>query len=153
MQGVEAKLGRLGIELPSPPKAMATYSPAVRTGNLLMVAGQGPVLDGRITVKGRVGKEVDAKTAYEAARLSCLNALAVAREALGSLDRIRRPVRATVWVACTETFGEQPQVANGATDLLRDLWGAENLPARSAVGTNALPLGIPVEVELTFEVS
>jgi enamine deaminase RidA (YjgF/YER057c/UK114 family) len=148
----EDRLRQLKITLPTPPKAMAAYSSWVRSGNLLFIAGQGPVLDGKPTVKGKVGAGVTPQQAYDAARLSCLNALAVARDALGSLDKVKRPVYARLFVACADDFTEQPKVANGATELLRDLFGEANLPARAAVGTNVLPLDIPVELELVFEV-
>lgn len=149
----EAKLRDLGIELPSPPKPYASYRTAVRSGDLLYIAGQGPVRNGQVTVRGKVGDRVAVGEAYEAAKLSALNALAIAREHLGSLSRVRRAVRATVYVASTPTFTDQPRVADGATDLLRELWGEEGLPARAAVGVAVLPLDIPVELELTLEVA
>ena len=150
--GPEARLKRLGIELPEPPAPFATYRAAVRTGDLLVIAGQGPVRGREILVQGRVPDEVPLDQAREAARLSTFNALAIARAELGSLDVIRQVVQATVWVRCTDDFGEQPHVADGATEILAELFGADRMPARAAVGTNALPLGIPVEVAVTFEI-
>ena len=148
----EARLAQLGLRLPTPPKAMATYASAVASGGFLFVAGQGPLLDGELKIEGKVGGTVTLEQAYDAARISCLNALAVAKQALGSLTRIRRVVRATIYVACRDDFTQQPKVANGATDLLRELFGDAGLPARAAVGVNVLPMDIPVEVELQFEI-
>lgn len=148
----EARLKELGIQLPSPPKPYASYRTAVRSGDLLFVAGQGPVRDGVVTARGKVGGTVDVGHAYEAAKLCALNALAIAREQLGSLGHISQVVRATVYVASVSNFTDQPKVADGATDLLRELWGDKGLPARAAVGVPVLPLDIPVELELTFEV-
>jgi enamine deaminase RidA (YjgF/YER057c/UK114 family) len=147
----EARLQRMGIQLPAPPKAMATYRSAVRSGNLLFVAGQGPMLNGKPTAQGKLGGAVSFEQGYEAARVSALNALAVVRAAVGSLNEVRQFVRATVYVASTPDFTDQPRVANGATDLLRELWGDDGLPARAAVGVPVLPMDIPVELELAVE--
>lgn len=149
----EAKLRALGLELPAPPKALASYRSCVRSGDLLFIAGQGPVRDGKVVVQGKLGAGVSTQQGYDAARLSALNALAVAKQHLGDLAKVKRAVRATVWVACAATFTEHPKVADGATDLLRELWGEEGLPARAAVGAPSLPMDIPVEVELAFEVA
>ena len=148
----EAKLRALGIALPSAPKPYASYRTAVRSGDLLFIAGQGPVRDGQVVHRGKVSDRVSVGEAYEAAKLCSLNALAIAREHLGSLDEIQQVVKATVFVASAPTFTDQPKVADGATDLLRELWGDQGLPARAAVGVNVLPLDIPVEVEVIFEV-
>lgn len=148
----EARLKELGIALPTPPKPYASYRTAVRSGDLLYIAGQGPVRDGVVTVRGKVGDRVTVGEAYEAAKLSALNALSIAQQHLGTLKAVRRAVRATVYVASATHFYDQPRVADGATDLLRELWGEEGLPARAAVGVNVLPLDIPVELELTLEV-
>lgn len=149
----EAQLTRLGLKLPEPPKAVATYSSWVRSGNFLFVAGQGPMENGQPKFKGKLGQNVTLDQGYQAARLSALNCLAVAASAVGGLSKIRRAVRALVFVACTDTFTQQPQVANGATDLLKEVFGEANLPARVAVGTNVLPMDIAVEVELEFEIA
>lgn len=147
----EAKLRELGLELPAAPKPFASYRAAVRSGALLFLAGQGPTRGREVVLRGKVGDEVSVEEGYEAARLSCLNALAVAREHAGSLSAVRRAVRATVYVACAPGFAEHPRVADGATDLLEALWGGEGLPARAAVGVASLPMDIPVELELTLE--
>ena len=147
----EARLRGLGLSLPEPPKAFASYRPAVRSGALLHVAGQGPVRDGKVTTRGKVGATVTPEEAYEAARLSALNALAIVKAHAGSLAAVRQVVRCTVFVASAPHFVDHPKVADGATELLRALWGERGLPARSAVGVASLPLDIAVEVELTFE--
>jgi enamine deaminase RidA (YjgF/YER057c/UK114 family) len=148
----EEKLRKLGIELPPAPPAMATYRTAVRSGNMLFVAGQGPVESGKVKLTGRLGENITKEQGYEAAKLSCVNSLAIIRRELGSLDRVKQVVRATVYVACKDGYSEQPAVANGATDLLKEVFGELGLPARAAVGVNALPANIPVEVELQVEV-
>lgn len=148
----ESRLRELGIELPAPPKAFATYRAAVRSGDLLFIAGQGPTRDGKILMTGKLGAGVTLEQGQEAARLSTINALAAARAHLGSLAPIRQVVRATIYVASAPDFTKQPQVADGATRLLQDVWGEAGLPARAAVGVNVLPMDIPVEVELAFEV-
>ncbi|HEV8359291.1 MAG TPA: RidA family protein [Candidatus Thermoplasmatota archaeon] len=149
----EAKLRQLGMNLPAPPKPVASYRTAVRSGNLLFIAGTGPMLDGKVEVRGKLGAEVNVPRGYNAARLCALNSLAIAREHLGSLDRVKRAVKATVYVASAPAFYDQPKVADGATDLLRELWGEEGLPARAAVGVASLPLDIAVELELVLEVA
>jgi enamine deaminase RidA (YjgF/YER057c/UK114 family) len=138
LMNVESTLQTLNLKLPTAPAAMATYAPAVRSGNLLFVAGQGPMVNGKPLATGKLA--------------ACLNALAVAKQHLGSLDKIKRAVQATVWVACTPNFTEHPKIANGATELIKQVWGEGALPARAAVGANVLPMDIPVEVALVFEV-
>src|SRR5437879_4929607 len=150
--GAESKLAELKIRLPAPPKALATYASWVRSGNLVFVAGQGPMVDGVPKWRGKVGANVTIEQATEAARIACLNALAIVKEAVGSLDKVKRAVKANIYVACTPDFTDQPKVANGATELLKALWGEGGLPVRAAVGTNVLPLDIPVELELVVEV-
>lgn len=149
----ESTLQTLKIDLPTPPKAVATYAPFVRSGNLLFIAGQGPMVDGKPKHTGKLGANITVEQGQECARIACLNALAIAKQALGSLDKVKRAVQATVWVACKDTFFEQPKVANGATDVLKQIWGEAGLPARAAVGTNVLPMDIPVEVALVLEVA
>lgn len=148
----ESKLRKLGLTLPEAPKAMATYRSAVQSGNLLFVAGQGPMVNGKPTCQGKLGANVTFDQGYEAARVSALNALAVIKAHTGSLDKVAQVVRATIYVASAPTFTDQPRVANGATDLLQELWGERGLPARAAVGVPVLPMDIPVELELAVEV-
>ncbi|HUR70213.1 MAG TPA: RidA family protein [Candidatus Thermoplasmatota archaeon] len=147
----EAKLANMGITLPSPQKPFASYRSAVQSGKLLFVAGQGPTREGKILMTGKLGDSVDVKQGQEAARLSVINALAIVKQHAGSLANVKQVVRATIYVASTPTFVQQPQVADGATDLLKELWGEDGLPARVAVGVPVLPMDIPVEVELAFE--
>lgn len=149
---VEAKLKSMNISLPSPQKPFASYRSAVRSGNLLFIAGQGPTREGKILMTGKLGEKVSIEDGKEAARLSVINALAIAKQHLGGLDKVKQVVRATIYVASTPSFVHQPQVADGATDLLRELWGEDGLPARAAVGVPVLPMDIPVEVEIAFEV-
>lgn len=149
---VEAKLKELGLELPPTPSPAANYVGAVHTGNLLFVSGHGPTRDGRFAYVGKVGKDVSVEQGYEAARVVALNCLASAKSVLGDLDRIKRVVKLLGMVNCTEDFGEQPKVINGASDLLVQLFGESGRHARSAVGMQALPFGIAVEIEMIFEV-
>lgn len=149
---VEARLKELGLALPPTPSPAANYVGAVHTGNLLFVSGHGPTRDGRFTYVGKVGKDVSVEQGYEAARVVALNCLASAKSVLGDLDRIKRVVKLLGMVNCTEDFGEQPKVINGASDLLVQLFGESGRHARSAVGMQALPFGIAVEIEMIFEV-
>jgi len=149
----EAKLRELGLELPAPPKPFAAYRTVVRSGDLLFVSGMGPVRDGKVAVQGQVGKELSVAQGQEAARLTMLVTLAAVQEHLGSLAKVRRVVKCTVYVNAPAGFTEHPAVANGATELLRSLWGEEGLPARAAVGVASLPMNIPVEIESIFEVA
>lgn len=149
--GAEARLKELAIELPAASEPLATYRAVVRAGNLVHLSGSGPILDGKPTIQGRLGDDVSLDDGYDAARLTCLNLLATLRKALGSLDEVKQVVRMMVYVASADGFEKQPAVANGATDLLKELFGETGLPARAAVGVNALPMGIPVEIEMTVE--
>lgn len=152
---IDARLIQLGITLPAAPKPVAAYVPARRVGNLLFISGQLPFKDGQLLAKGPVtngpgGVTTDGATT--AARQCAINALAVARDTLGSLDRVAGVARVGVWVACNAEFVDQPKVANGASELLVEVFGDPGRHARAAVGTNALPLGATVEVEVWFEV-
>jgi enamine deaminase RidA (YjgF/YER057c/UK114 family) len=149
---VEAKLQELGLELPPTPMPAANYVGAVLTGNLLFVSGHGPTRAGKFAYVGKVGKELSLEQGYEAARLVALNCLASAKSVLGDLDRVKRVVKLLGMVNCTEDFTEQPKVVNGASDLLVQLFGDSGRHARSAVGMQALPFGIAVEIEMIFEV-
>lgn len=146
---IDARLAQLGITLPTPPKPVAAYVPARRTGNLLFISGQLPFKEGQLMAKGPV---TDLSAATAAARQCAVNALAVAKDALGSLEQVAGVVRVGVWVACGNDFIDQPKVANGASELLVEVFGDTGRHARAAVGTNALPLGAMVEVEVCFEV-
>jgi len=149
----ENRLKVLGIALPEAPKPVAAYVPSVLSGPHLYVAGQIPFQHGKLLRTGKLGAEVTIEQGQECARQCVLNALAVAREAIGSLDRVTRVVRVGVFVASVDTFTDQPKVANGASDLLLEVFGEQGRHARAAVGVNVLPLDAPVEVELLLEVA
>ena len=149
---VADRLVERGLVLPPAGRPGGNYVPAVRIGDLLLLAGQVAVRDGELVAKGHVGTEVTPEVAKTAAEVAVLNALAVAQEALGDLERIERVARMTVYVASAPDFIGQSQVANGASDLLVHLFGDRGRHARSAVGMASLPLGSPVEVELTLQV-
>ena len=149
----EARLKALGIELPAAPKPVANYVPAVRSGNLVFLAGQGPLVEGKPAMTGKVGGEVSEEAAYRAARMTILNSLAALRAEIGSLDRVRRIVKLTAWVNSAPGFSRQPAVVNGASDLLVEIFGDAGRHARTAVAANELPFNIPVEIEMIVEVS
>lgn len=148
----ESRLEALGIGLPLAPRPLASYVPAVRSGNLVFLAGQGPVADGKLVATGKVGADLTEEEAYKAARITILNSLAVLRAEIGTLDRVRRIVKLTGWVNSAPGFTRQPWVINGASDLLVEIFGDAGRHARSAVGANELPLDIPVEIELVVEI-
>jgi enamine deaminase RidA (YjgF/YER057c/UK114 family) len=149
----EARLEELGLVLPDVAKPRWAYVPCVRAGNLLFISGQIATEQGRILHPGKLGRDVDVEQGQQAARGCAISALAVARQELGSLDRVVRVVKTTVFVASAEGFGDQPSVANGASELLRDVFGDLGLGARSAVGMAELPMGASVEAEFIFEVA
>ena len=146
------RLAELGLTLPPVTAPLAAYVPALRTGAYVYVSGQVPVVDGKLPATGKVGAEVSAADAAGLARACTLNAIAAAAAAAGGLDRIRRIVKVTGFVASAPGFNGQPQVVNGASELLIEVFGEEGRHARSAVGVAELPLGAPVEVELIAEV-
>ena len=148
----EAKLAELGITLPPAPKPVATYIPAVRAGDLLFLSGTGPFKDGAIVYAGKLGKDLTVEQGYEAARLTLLNALALVRQELGTLDRVTRVVRLTGHVASAEGFTQQPAVINGASDLLVQIFGEAGRHARLAFGAAELPLNMAIELELILQV-
>ena len=141
-------LASLGIELPEPPPAIAAYVPAVVHGGLVWVSGQVPMRDGGLPRLGLVGRDISVEDAVEEARYCAINALAQLKAAAGSLDRIERILKVTVFVASSDGFHAQPQVGNGASELLQHVFGEAGRHARSAVGVAELPLGVPVEVDL-----
>lgn len=146
------KLSELGLKLPAAPKPVAAYVPFVRTGNLLFISGQIPMLDGKLMCSGPVPSAASIDQARTAARQCALNALAIAADALGGdLDRIRQIVRLGVFVCSDAGFIDQPKIANGASELLQDIFGPGGRHARAAVGSIALPLGATVEVEMIVE--
>jgi enamine deaminase RidA (YjgF/YER057c/UK114 family) len=152
-QTPDARLAELGIELPAPAPAVANYIGAVRVGNVLFVSGHGPYENGEYPYRGKLGSEVDVETGKKAARVTMINLLATVKAELGSLDRVERVVKLLCMVNSAPGFADQPEVANGASDLLVELFGEERgRHARSAVGMGALPMGISVEIEAIFEV-
>jgi enamine deaminase RidA (YjgF/YER057c/UK114 family) len=148
----EQRLKELGIKLPAPPEPFGTYVEAVQTGNLLFLTGMLPTEGGEAKFIGRVGAELDVETGCKAAYLAALNALAVARQHLGSLDKVMRIVRLGVSVATSGDVRDQPKVADAASELLQDVFGKDKNPCRLVYGVASLPLGTPVELEVIFEV-
>jgi enamine deaminase RidA (YjgF/YER057c/UK114 family) len=149
----EQRLRQLGIELPAPPEPFGIYAEAVQTGNLLFLTGMLPTVGLEAKFIGRLGAELEVEACHEAARLAALNALAVARQHLGSLDKVTRIVRLGVAVATSGDVRDQPKVADGASELLQNVFGKSKNPSRLVYGVAGLPLGVPVELELIFEVS
>ena len=149
----EQRLKDLGIDLPTPPQPFGTYVEAVQTGNLLFLSGMLPTEGRSAKFIGRIGAELDVETGRKAAYVAGLNALAVAREHLGSLDKVTRVIRLGVLVATAGDVRDQPKVADAASDLLQDVFGKDKNPCRMVYGVASLPLGTPVELELIFEVA
>jgi enamine deaminase RidA (YjgF/YER057c/UK114 family) len=147
----EARLREIGHELPEVPDPAGAYVPTSRSGALIFTAGQLPFEGGEVSVTGKVGETVTPENAREAARLCALNALAAAAAEAGGLNRIARVVRITGYIASAPGFNRQPEVLNGASELIGEVFGEAGLHARSAVGVAELPLGAPVEVELVAE--
>ena len=150
---VSERLSELGIELPAPAPPAGLYNPVVVHGDVAYVSGQVPSKDGQLLVKGKLGDSVTVEEGQMAARQCVLNALAALSGALGSIDRVAQVVKMTVFVASADGFSDQPQVANGASQLLIDIFGMDQRPARSAIGVAELPLGCPVEVEVTAAIT
>jgi enamine deaminase RidA (YjgF/YER057c/UK114 family) len=154
-QGVtpEQRLKELGIKLPAPPEPFGTYAEAVQTGNLVFLTGMLPTEGREAKFIGRVGSELDVQAGRKAAHLAALNALAVARQHLGSLDKVTRIVRLGVSIATSGDVRDQPKVADAASELLQDIFGKERNPSRLVYGVASLPLGTPVELEIILEVA
>ena len=151
---IDAHLKSLGISLPPAPAPVANYVPWVKTGSLVFVSGQLPVVDGKVTCTGKAGAEVAAAAAAAAARICALNLIAQVRAACdGDLDRVKRVVKLTGFVAGDANFTEQPAVINGASDVMVEVFGDAGRHARAAVGAPALPRNATVEVEAVFEVT
>jgi enamine deaminase RidA (YjgF/YER057c/UK114 family) len=151
--GPEGRLAALGLALPPVVVPLAAYVPAVRSGSVVYTAGQLPMVDGKLVSTGKVGAEVGASEAAALARTCALNALAAAASVAGGLSGIRRIVKLTGFVASAPDFTGQPQVVNGASELLLEVFGDAGRHARSAVGMAVLPLDAPVEIELIVEVA
>ncbi len=146
------RLNALGLILPPAPKPVGSYLPAVRSANLVFVSGQLPLREGKVQYAGKVPTDVQLSDAAQAARMAVLNALAIAADVAGGIDQLQRIVRLGVFVNSATGFTEQPKVANGASDLLVEIFGDAGRHARAAVGVNELPLNAAVEVELIAEI-
>ena len=151
--GAEARLKELGIELPDAPKPVGVYKPVVIVGNMAYLSGHGPLKPNKTLITGRLGLDMDTEAGYAAARLTGLGILSTLQGHLGSLHKVKRLVKLLGLVRCTDGFDQQPAVINGCSELFRDVFGEDaGVAARSALGTNALPGGIAVEIEAIFEI-
>jgi enamine deaminase RidA (YjgF/YER057c/UK114 family) len=149
---VEARLKKLGIDLPAAITPVANYVPAVKTGNLIFLSGHGPAKEDGTLITGKVGADLTAEQGYETARRIAIGLLGTLKADIGDLDAIKRIVKLLGFVNCTAEFADQPSVINGASDLLVEVFGEKGKHARSAVGTNALPFNIAVEIEMIVEI-
>ena len=153
MSDIDSKLAQLGLSLPPAPKPVGLYKPVLVVGNLAYVSGHGPLQSDGTLILGRVGADLTLEQGQAAARQTGLAMLATLRAGLGSLDKIARVVKILGLVRCTDDFGQTPAVINGFSQLFVDLWGSDlGIGVRSALGTNALPGGMAVEVEAIFEI-
>ncbi|WP_315818303.1 RidA family protein [Paraflavitalea speifideaquila] len=151
-QDIEQKLKEKGIVLTIPSAPIANYVNAVRVGNLLFLSGKGPTRADGTTVTGKVGEDISIEEGYQAARLTCINHLSVLKAELGNLNKVKRIVKVLGLVNCKSTFGDQPKVINGYSDLMVEVFGDKGKHARSAIGSNALPGNMSVEVEVVVEI-
>jgi enamine deaminase RidA (YjgF/YER057c/UK114 family) len=151
MVSAETRLRELDIRLPQAPTPFGAYVEIVQTGDLVFLSGMLPIESQKPKFVGRIGKELDGTAGREAARLAALNALAVAREYLGSLDKVTRVVRLGVYIATLGDFFDQPRVADGASELLKEVFGADKMAARLVMGVASLPMGMPIELEVILE--
>ena len=149
----EHRLQELGIILPNAPHPLGAYVEAVQSGSLLFLSGMLPIKDGKPQYVGRLGKELDADAGRDALRTATLNALSATKEHLGSLDRVSQVVRVGVYLATSGDFYNQPTVADATSELLRDVFGEDKTSVRTVIGVASLPLGLPVMLEVTFEVN
>ena len=151
---IEDKLAEMGVTIPDPKPALGSYVPAVQTGNLVFVSGNLPIqADGSMLHSGKLGEEVSVEEGYAAAKQCAINCLSAAKGIIGDLNNVQQVVKLRVLVNSTPDFTDQPAVANGASDLLVELFGESGKHARAAVGVASLPLGVSVEAELVLEVS
>lgn len=150
---IEDKLNQMGITIPEAAKPLAAYIPAVQIGNLIMTSGQVPITAGSIKYIGKVGKDITEEQGMEAAKLCAINCLSAVKSIIGSLDKVKRIVKLTVFVNSVDGFTAQPKVANGASEFIVELFGDAGKHVRSAVGVSELPLNSAVEVEMIVEIS
>jgi len=149
---IEAKVEKLGLQLPSPATPVANYVPAVRTGSLVFLSGHGPMREDGSLITGKLGSDLKVEEGYEAAKRVALGILGSLKGLIGDLDKVTRIVKLLGMVNCEPTFKDHPQVINGASDFLVEVFGDKGKHARSAVGMNALPFNISVEIEMVVEV-
>ena len=148
----EQRLKEIGITLPEVPKPAAAYIPAKKVGNLVFCSGQGPSVEGKLIHTGKVGAEKTVEEGYEAAKICALNCLAAVKDLVGSLDEIEEIVQVRGFVNSAPDFGKQPEVINGASELLEKIFGEKGKHARCALGTSNLPRNITVELEMVVKV-
>jgi len=148
----EKRISALNIEIPEPPAPAGSYIPARRSGNLVFCSGQGPTKDGESVYTGKVGSDLTTEEGYEAARICMINCLAEIKSAIGSLNNIEKIIKVRGFVNSAPGFSDQPDVVNGASELLQEIFGEEGRHARAALGTSDLPGNIPVEVEMIAEI-
>jgi len=149
---IEEKINQLGFTLPIAPKPLASYVPAVRTGDLVFTAGQLPIKDGSLAFKGKLGKDLSEDEGKKAAQVCALNCLSVIKNEIGNLDNIEKIIKLTVFVSSADGFINHPQVANGASDLIKEIFGENGKHVRSAVGVAELPLNAPVEIDMIVKI-
>lgn len=148
----EDRLKELGLELPEAPKPIGSYLPCIQIGNFLFLSGILPLVNGKLVRQGCVGKDISLDDAREDAKAAAINALSILKSHIGSLDKVKKCVRITGYIASASHFTEQPKVLNAASDLLFEIFGEIGRHARSAIGVNILPLNAPLEIEFVFEV-
>ena len=149
---IEKKMRGLGLELPEVPKPVASYVPAVRSGNYVYTSGQVPFVKGELMHKGKLGGDLTIEQGYECARVTAMNCLAAVRSVIDDLDRVKQIVRVTGFINSAPGFTDQPKVLNGASDLLVEIFGERGKHSRLAIGTSELPLGAPLEIDLVVEI-
>ncbi len=149
---IEHKMKELGLILPEVPKPVAEYIPAKKIGDLVFTSGQGPIKDGKFIYVGKIGGEVSLKEGYESAKICAINCLAAIKSVIGSLDKIDEIVKVKGYVNSTSDFYRQPEVVNGASELIVKIFGEKGKHTRSALGTSVLPGNIPVELEMIVKV-
>jgi len=148
----EEKIKQLGITIPEPVKPLAAYIPAMQVGNLVMTSGQVPISAGVVKYQGKVGKDLSEEEGKAAAKLCAINCLSAVKSVIGSLDKIERVLKLTVFIASAEGFTAQPKVANGASEFIGEIFGEAGKHVRSAVGVSELPLNSAVEIEMIVEI-
>ncbi len=148
----EEKIKQLGITIPDPVKPLAAYIPAMQVGNLVMTSGQVPIANGAVKFHGKVGRDLTEDKGRDAAKLCAINCLSAVKSVIGNLDKIKRVLKLTVFIASAEGFTAQPKVANGASEFIGEIFGEAGKHVRSAVGVSELPLNSAVEIEMIVEV-